>query len=82
MIEGFGVGCTFQPSIFSSIAIADASQSALVAAQATAPKPDRAVVTSIPLLRFALITHGLRNFFRNIGGAFGLTGTLIYLIIC
>jgi hypothetical protein len=35
----------------------------LVAAQATSPKKDRAVVT------------GARNFFRTIGGAFGLAST-------
>jgi hypothetical protein len=46
IIEGIGIGLTFQTT--------------LVAAQATSPKKDRAVVT------------GARNFFRTIGGAFGL----------
>lgn len=46
IIEGVGIGLTFQTT--------------LVAAQATSAKKDRAVVT------------GARNFFRTIGGAFGL----------
>jgi MFS family permease len=46
IVEGFGVGWTLQ--------------TALVAAQALAPKPDRAVIT------------GIRNLFRFTGGAFGL----------
>jgi hypothetical protein len=45
-LEGFGIGWTLQTS--------------LVAAQAIAPKPDRAVIT------------GIRNLFRFAGGAFGL----------
>jgi hypothetical protein len=53
---------------------------ALVAAQATAPKGERAVVTSTRLiLPVILICEGLRNFFRNLGGAFGLTSNFLYL---
>jgi hypothetical protein len=52
IIEGVGIGLTFQTT--------------LVAAQATSAKKDRAVVT------------GARNFFRTIGGAFGLASMFLH----
>ncbi|QRV95367.1 major facilitator superfamily transporter [Ceratobasidium sp. AG-Ba] len=49
ILEGIGIGFTFQTTI--------------LAAQASAPSPERAVIT------------GSRNFFRSLGGAIGLVAT-------
>lgn len=62
IVEGIGVGCIFQPSLYyhASLIHLRLTSIALIAAQAHSKKEDRAVVIST------------RNFLRSTGGAAGL----------